>query len=203
MQALFEKSWRCKLQCHGLFDSCHHWCGWARWDQTGTESAARCIFTYWCPISPLCSLQFSHWLQESEKWHCLMYFFCVQSTVNSLDSGNCRDLELMSSLTRVHNSGSLFQSINVCNSFLPGFSVCPYYQGVRYSGVSARRELTVYDNVGSVMSSMIPFSKMHGSPAFTSQIKENGVFLVVLTPYGSAFSVSVIVIGQQFIWPMS
>ena len=120
-------------------------------------------------------------------------------TVNSLHSENCRDLELMSSLTRVRNSGSLFQSINVCNSFLPVFCVCLYYQGVRYSGVSARRELTVYDNVGSVMSSMIPLSKMHGSPAFTSQIKENGVFLVVLTPYGSAFSVNVIVSGQQFI----
>ena len=53
--------------------------------------------------------------------------------------------------------------------------------------MSARRELTVYDNVGSVMSPMIPSSKMHGSPAFTSQIKENGVFLVVLKPYGSAF----------------
>ena len=42
--------------------------------------------------------------------------------------------------------------------------------------------MTVYDNVGSVMSSMIAFSKIHGSPALTSQIKENGVFLVVLTP---------------------
>ena len=91
-------------------------------------------------------------------------------TVNSLHSGNCRDLKLMSSLTRVRNSGSLFQSTNVCNSFLPGLSVCPYYQSVRYSGVSARRELTVYDNVGSVMSSMIPSSKKHGSPVFTSQI---------------------------------
>ena len=105
----------------------------------------------------------------------------------------------MSSLTRVRNSGSLFQSINVCNSFLPGLSVCPYYQGVRYSGVSARRELTVYDNVGSVMSSMIPSSKKHGSPFFTSQIKENGVFLVVLTLYGPAPSVSVVVRGLQFI----
>ena len=139
----------------------------------------------------------------AREWEMTLFNIFLLCTVNSLHSGNCRDLELMSSLTRVHNSGSLFQSINVCYSFLPGFSVCPYYQGVRYSGVSARWELTVYDNVGSVMSSMIPFSKMHGSPAFTSQIKENGVFLVVLTPHGSAFSVSVIVIGQQFIWPMS
>ena len=27
--------------------------------------------------------------------------------------------------------------------FCSGFSRCPYYQGVRYSGVSAKRELTV------------------------------------------------------------
>ena len=27
MQALFEKSWTCKLQCHGLFDGCHYWSG--------------------------------------------------------------------------------------------------------------------------------------------------------------------------------
>ena len=139
----------------------------------------------------------------AREWEMTLFNIFLLCTVNSLHSGNCRDLELMSSSTRVRNSGSLFRSINVCNSFLPGFSVCPYYQGVRYSGVSARRELTVYDNVGSVMSSMIPFSKMHGSPAFTSQIKEDGVSLVVLTPYGSAFSVSVIVSGQQFIWPMS
>ena len=40
-------------------------------------------------------------------------------TVNSLYSGHCRDLELVSSLARVRNSGSLFQS-NVCILFLPG-----------------------------------------------------------------------------------
>ena len=139
----------------------------------------------------------------AREWEMTLFNIFLLCTVNSLHSGNCGDLELMSSLTRVRNSGSLFQSINVCNWFFSGFSVCPYYRGVRYSGVSTRRELTVYDNVGSVMSSMIPFSEMHGSPAFASQIKENGVLLVVLTPYGSAFSVSVIVSGQQFIWPMS
>ena len=41
------------------------------------------------------------------------------TTVNSLYSGYYRDLELVSSLARVRNSGSLFQS-NVCNLFLPG-----------------------------------------------------------------------------------
>ena len=40
-------------------------------------------------------------------------------TVNSLYSGHCRDLEAVSSLARVRNSGSLFQS-SVCNMFLPG-----------------------------------------------------------------------------------
>ena len=41
------------------------------------------------------------------------------NTVNSLYSGHCRDLELVSSLARVRNSGSSFQS-NACNLFLPG-----------------------------------------------------------------------------------
>ena len=41
------------------------------------------------------------------------------NTVNSLYSGDCRDLELVSSLASVRNSGSLFQS-NVCNLFLAG-----------------------------------------------------------------------------------
>ena len=41
------------------------------------------------------------------------------NTVNSLYSGHCGDLELVSSLARVHNSGSLFQS-NICKLFLPG-----------------------------------------------------------------------------------
>ena len=39
--------------------------------------------------------------------------------VNSLYSGHCGDLELVSSLARVHNSRSLFQS-NICKLFLPG-----------------------------------------------------------------------------------
>ena len=67
----------------------------------------------------------------------------LQDTVNSLYSRHSRDLELMSSLARVLNSGSLFQS-NVCNIFFLGFSCCPCYRGVCYSGVSTRRELTVW-----------------------------------------------------------
>ena len=38
--------------------------------------------------------------------------------------------------------------------FCPEFICCPYYRGVRYSGVSARRELTV---INSVIHSGIPF----------------------------------------------
>ena len=40
-------------------------------------------------------------------------------TVNFLHSGHCMDLELVSSLVRVRNSGGLYQS-NVCKLFLPG-----------------------------------------------------------------------------------
>ena len=40
-------------------------------------------------------------------------------TVHFLHSGHCMDLELVSSLVRVRNSGSLYQS-NVCKLFLPG-----------------------------------------------------------------------------------
>ena len=43
----------------------------------------------------------------------------IHNTINSLYRGNCRDCELVSSLARVHNSRSFFQS-NVRNLFLPG-----------------------------------------------------------------------------------
>ena len=46
-------------------------------------------------------------------------FFFPLNTVNSLYSRHCRDLKLVSSLARVRNSGSLFQS-NVCNLVFPG-----------------------------------------------------------------------------------
>ena len=70
-------------------------------------------------------------------YECVWEFF--GSKVTSLYSGHCRDLELVSLLARVRNSGSLCQSIYFCL----GFSCCPYYWGVRYSGVSARRELSL------------------------------------------------------------
>ena len=69
----------------------------------------------------------------------------LRITFNSLYSGHCirRGLEFVSSLARVRNSGSLFQW-NVCNFlFCRGFSYCPFYRAVSYSGVSASRELTV------------------------------------------------------------
>ena len=52
------------------------------------------------------------------------------NTVNSFYSGPCGDPELVSSLARVRNSGSLFQS-NVCNLFLAGILAT-----VRIIGVS-------------------------------------------------------------------
>ena len=61
----------------------------------------------------------------------------MRTTVNSLYSGHCRDLQLVSSLARVRSSGSLFQS-NVCNLFFAGDLAA-----VRIIEVSARRELTV------------------------------------------------------------
>ena len=64
-----------------------------------------------------------------------------QFTVNSLYNWPGKNPKLAG----VRNSGSLFQS-NACNSlqyFCLEFSRCPYYRGVRYSGVSAERALTV------------------------------------------------------------
>ena len=57
--------------------------------------------------------------QCSCKQCCTIAVYAMCYTVNSLYSGHCRDLEVVSSLARVRNSGSLFQS-NVCNLFLPG-----------------------------------------------------------------------------------
>ena len=51
-----------------------------------------------------------------------------RNTVNSLYSGHCRDLKLVSFVARVRNSGSLFQS-NVCNLFLPGIYLLSVLSG--------------------------------------------------------------------------
>ena len=58
----------------------------------------------------------------------------ISTLVNSLYCGLCIDLEEVSSLQRVRNSGSLFQS-NVCDLFSGGFSCCPFYRGVRKARV--------------------------------------------------------------------
>ena len=70
------------------------------------------------------------------------------NTVNSLYSGHCRDLELVSSIARVRNSGSLYQS-NACNLFLPvlriiGVSViagCPQGESWLYHPPCEQRPL--------------------------------------------------------------
>ena len=55
-------------------------------------------------------------------------FFFKESTVNSLCSRHCMDLELVSSLSRVLNSGTLFQS-NVCNLSFPGIQLLSVLSG--------------------------------------------------------------------------
>ena len=64
----------------------------------------------------------------------MLIILVLLNTVNSLYSGQCRDLELVSLLARVRKSESLFQSI-LCNFFYRGFSCCPYYRGVRKAKV--------------------------------------------------------------------
>ena len=58
-------------------------------------------------------------------------------TADSFYRGHCTDFELVSSLARVRNSRSLFQS-NISNYIFGGDLAA-----VHYSGVSTRRELTV------------------------------------------------------------
>ena len=65
--------------------------------------------------------RFDAWSEVNAKTPSLLHEIAndvIWNTVNSLCSGHCRDLKLVSSVARVRNSGSLFQS-NVCNSFLP------------------------------------------------------------------------------------
>ena len=70
-------------------------------------------------------------LQKKKKKtskHLTIFFPETVNTVNSLYSGHCRDLKLVSSVARVRNSGSLFQS-NVCNFFLPGIYLLSVLSG--------------------------------------------------------------------------
>ena len=59
-------------------------------------------------------------LQSSSKWFSENTDITIYSQLSLSFSGHFRDLELVSSLARVRNSGSLFQS-NICNVclFLP------------------------------------------------------------------------------------
>ena len=79
------------------------------------------IFVTWRPNYDIFSSEFC-------KNGFFSAFFHLPYTVNSLYSGHCRDLKLVSSVARVRNSGSLFQS-NVCNSFLPGIYLLSVLSG--------------------------------------------------------------------------
>ena len=60
------------------------------------------------------------WEHYANKTVWLAYFRSRrQDTINSLYGGHFRDFELVSSLARVRNSGSLILS-NLCSLFLPG-----------------------------------------------------------------------------------
>ena len=61
-------------------------------------------------------------------------------TVNSLNSGHCRDLELVSSLARVQNKRELSSIKRLYSVFARDLAAVG---GVHYSEVSARCELTV------------------------------------------------------------
>ena len=66
----------------------------------------------------------------------------VQCTVNSRYSRHCRDLESVSLLVRVRNSGVYFSQMSIIIYFCLGFRCCPFYWGVHYSGMFTRQELT-------------------------------------------------------------
>ena len=83
------------------------------------------------------------WLIAFQKAECPLSFVSLEGTVYSLYCGHRWDLVLVSSLARVRNNGSSFQS-NVCNLFLPGIWPLIVFLGVHYSEVSARRGLTVF-----------------------------------------------------------
>ena len=66
----------------------------------------------------------------------------VQCTVNSCYSRHCRDLESVSLLVRIRNSGVYFSQMSIIIYFYLGFRCCPFYWGVHYSGMFTRQELT-------------------------------------------------------------
>ena len=72
----------------------------------------------------------ANFFQKKKKTskHLTIFFPETVNTVNSLYSGHSRDLKLVSSVARVRNSWSLFQS-NVCNLFLPGIYLLSVLSG--------------------------------------------------------------------------
>ena len=66
----------------------------------------------------------------------------VQCTVNSRYSRHCRDLESVSLLVRVRNTGVYFSQMSIIIYFCLGFRCCPFYWDVHYSGMFTRQELT-------------------------------------------------------------
>ena len=91
-------------------------------------------------------------LYQNNLNHITFFFTLFKGyTVNSLYSGHCRDLKLVSSVARVRNSGSLFQ-LNVCSSFLPGIyllsvlSGCPQGESWLYISFSAIRHSHISHN---------------------------------------------------------
>ena len=83
----------------------------------------------------------------------MLIILVLLNTVNSFYSGHCRDPKLVSSLARVRNSESLFQSI-LCNFFYRGFCRCPYYRGVRKAKVDY---ITLATESGSVLYGIVPW----------------------------------------------
>ena len=83
------------------------------------------------------------WLIAFQKAECPLSFVSLEGTVYSRYCRHRWDLVLVSSLARVRNNGSSFQS-NDCNSFLPGIWPLIVFLGVHYSEVSSRRGLTVF-----------------------------------------------------------
>ena len=72
----------------------------------------------------------------------MLIILVLLNTVNSLYSGQYRDLDLVSLSARARNSESLFQSI-LCNFFTGDLAAFLFYRGVHNSEVSSRRKLTV------------------------------------------------------------
>ena len=89
----------------------------------------------------------ANFFQKKKKTskHLTIFFPEAVNTVNSLYSGHCRDLKLVSSVARVRNSGSLFQS-NVCNFFARNLSAVRIIGESVIAGCPQRRELTVFKN---------------------------------------------------------